>query len=91
MASSFVFEVARLWDARSREQDRSLWLVFRKCGPFGGASHGVIASLIINDVTPPLKMNIPGGQKLFIIRGENLLKGFGRAAFKFRLKSIKTK
>ena len=48
--------------------------------------------LIINDVPPPLPiMNIPGGQKLFIIRGEYLLKGFGRAAFKFLLKSIKIK
>ena len=48
--------------------------------------------LIINDVPPPsLIINIPGGQKVFIIRGEYLLKGFGRAAFKFLLKSIKIK
>ena len=50
--------------------------------------------LIINDVPPPhppLIINIPGGQKIFIIRGEYLLKGFGRAAFKFLLNSIKIK
>ena len=49
--------------------------------------------LIINDVPPPpsLIINIPGGQNIFIIRGEYLLKGFGRAAFKFLLKSIKIK
>ena len=51
--------------------------------------------LIINDVPPPphppVIINIPGGQKIFIIRGEYLLKGFGRAAFKFLLKSIKIK
>ena len=47
--------------------------------------------LIINDVpTPPhVIINNPGCQKLFIFRGEYLLKGFGRAAFKFLLKSIK--
>ena len=45
--------------------------------------------LIINDVPPPLIINNPGCQKLFIIRGEYFLKGFGRAAFKFLLKSIK--
>ena len=39
----------------------------------------------------PLIINIPGGQKIFIIRGEYLLKGFGRAAFKFLIKSIKIK
>ena len=48
---------------------------------------------IINDVppppSPPLIINIPVGQKIFIISGEYLLKGFGRAAFKFLLKSIK--
>ena len=46
---------------------------------------------IINDVPPPVRviLNNPGGQKLFIIKGEYLLKGFGRAAFKFLLKSIK--
>ena len=38
---------------------------------------------------PPVIINDPGGQKLFIIRGAHLLKGFGRAAFKFLLKSIK--
>ena len=50
--------------------------------------------LIINDVPPPVPpviINIPGGQKIFIIRGEYLLKGFGRAAFKFLLKSVKIK
>ena len=49
--------------------------------------------LIINDVPPPptVIINIPGGQKIFIIRGEYLLKGFGRAAFKFLLKSTKIK
>ena len=57
-----------------------------ECNPF---------PLIINDVpppppSPPVIINNPGGQKLFIIRGEYLLKGFGRAAFKFLLKSIKT-
>ena len=40
--------------------------------------------LIINDVPPPPAiMNNPGSQKLFLIRGAHLLKGFGRAAFKF--------
>ena len=40
--------------------------------------------LMINDVPPPpLIINNPGRQKLFIIRGEYSLKGFGRAAFKF--------
>ena len=42
----------------------------------------------MNDV-PPLPseiINNPGGQKLFIIRGAYLLKGFGRAAFKFLFK-----
>ena len=47
--------------------------------------------LIINDVPPPLIINNPGGQKLFIIRAEYLLRGFGRAAFKFLLKSIEIK
>ena len=36
---------------------------------------------------PPVIINNPGGQKLFI-RGAYLLKGFGRTAFKFLLKSI---
>ena len=36
-----MFEVARLGESGSRVQDRSLRLVFRKCGPFGGTSHGV--------------------------------------------------
>ena len=43
--------------------------------------------LIINDVPPPIRNN-PGAQKLFIIRVSHLLKEFGRAAFKFLLKSI---
>ena len=48
--------------------------------------------LIINDVPPPpLNNKYSGGQKIFIIRVEYLLKGFGRAAFKFLLKSIKIK
>ena len=37
---------------------------------------------------PPIIVNNPGGQKSFIIRGAYLLKGFGRAAFKFLLISI---
>ena len=47
--------------------------------------------LIINDVPPPpVTINNPGSQKLFfIIRVAYLLKGFGSAAFKFFLKSIK--
>ena len=49
--------------------------------------------LIINDVPPPplppVIINNPGSQKLFIIRGEYLLKEFSRAAFKILLKSIK--
>ena len=46
--------------------------------------------LIINDVpTPPLITNNPEGQKLFIIRVADLLKGFSRAAFNTLLKSIK--
>ena len=45
--------------------------------------------LIINDVPPPpVIINNPGGQKLCIIRGAYLLKGFGRAALKFLLKAI---
>ena len=48
--------------------------------------------LVISDVlpTPPpsVIINNPGGQKLFIIRVAYLLKGFGRAAFKFLLESI---
>ena len=58
-------------------------------GPFLGF-HVNPFPLIINDVPPlPVIINIPGGQKIFIIRGEYLLKGFGRAAFKFLLKSNK--
>ena len=37
--------------------------------------------LIINDVPLPVIINNPGSQKLFIIRGEYLLKEFSRAAF----------
>ena len=61
-------------------------------GTWGGTIHNRFP-LIINDVPPPpsLIINIPGCQKIFIIRGEYLLKGFGRAAFKFLLKSIKIK
>ena len=44
--------------------------------------------LMINDVPPPVIMNNPGGQKLVIMRGAYLLKGFGRADFKFLSKSI---
>ena len=47
--------------------------------------------LIINDVPPPhppVIINHPGCQNLFIIRGAYLLKGFGRAALKFFLKSL---
>ena len=41
---------------------------------------------------PPLPIiNNPGGQKSFVIRGDYLLKGFGRAAFKFLLKPIEIK
>ena len=63
-------------------------------GPSIDARCGNPFPLIINDVPPPpspLIINNPGGQKLFIIRGEYLSRGFGRAAFKFLLKSIEIK
>ena len=48
--------------------------------------------LIVNDVPPrPPNNKYSRWSKIIIIRGEYLLKGFGRAAFKFLLKSIKIK
>ena len=75
-------------DGRFRQglsrESMGVWIsIFAQNNPF---------PLIINDVPPPrLIINNPGGQNLFIIRGEYLLRGFGRAAFKFLLKSIEIK